>query len=556
MRIGCPNQAADSTRNPCRPTAVRSRRSALGSTSCDRLSDALQANRQVRRGTCAQFRAWRHFAESVAASEPKGEQVPLKTVHQLDSYTQHWFDEALQWADPRWNPDHHLLQAPLDRQHHGRVGTVYIIRDSVWYALGLLMRQEPGDVARAQTTIEAVLNYQYNTPTAVYHGTFKRHHQEPNPPADAVVWRDYDPNWREFIGMVFIILLKDFGELLLADLQERMRLSIRLAAEGAFERKVAAEYTNISLMSAFLLDYAGDIHANPVWRDYARTLANEIHALYNRYQTFNEYNSPTYYGVDFFALALWREYGSSPLYRELGASMEAGLWRDLAQFYHAGMRNICGPYDRSYGMDMTDYLALLGLWIGAVVPPAHAPLPDVHQHFEHAADFFFMPLVALVGSKPPGDVLGYLTAFQAEWNAARTIEPNRTVTAWLSERLMLGAEADYLNQTRTDQFHPATAHWQTPDGAVGWLCTRCETLIQAVAEPHRLQLSSREPTAYVFEIHAPGADAALIHASEWSLPGLNIRLDRPNTPFTAEQDGDVIRVRFEANAPITLTFST
>ncbi|MCC6803561.1 MAG: hypothetical protein IT319_11815 [Anaerolineae bacterium] len=480
----------------------------------------------------------------------------MKTVRQLDSNTRHWFDAALQWADPRWNPDHHLLQMPLDRRHHGKVEAPYIIRDSVWYAVGLLMRQEPGDAARAQSTLEAVLNFQYDEPAAVYHGTFKRHHQELHPPADAVVWRDYDPNWREFIGTVFIILLKDFGELLPVELQDRMRYSIRLAAEGAFERKVAAEYTNISLMSAFLLDYAGEIYANSVWRDYARTLAGEIHALYNRYQTFNEYNSPTYYGVDFYALALWREYGSSPLYRDLGSSMEAGLWRDLAQFYHAGMRNICGPYDRSYGMDMTDYLALLGLWIAAVVPPTHAPLPDVHRHFEHAADFFFMPLVALVGSKPPGDVLPALTTFQGERNAARTIEPNRTVTAWLSEGLMLGAEADHLNQTRTDQFHPATAHWQTPDGAVCWLRTRCETLIQAFAEPRRLQLSSREPVAFVFEIRAPGADATLIHADQWRLPGLNIRLDRPDTPFTAEQDGGVIRVRFEASEPITLTFST
>ena len=106
--------------------------------------------------------------------------------------------------------------------------------------------------------------------------------------------------------------------------------------------------------------------------------------------------------------------------------MEAGLWRDLAQFYHAGMRNMCGPYDRSYGMDMTHYLALLGLWIAAALPPADAPLPDVERHFEHAADFFFMPLVALVGSKPPDDVLPHLTAFQGERFLERPIEPNRT----------------------------------------------------------------------------------------------------------------------------------
>jgi hypothetical protein len=445
---------------------------------------------------------------------------------------------------------------PLDRRHRNKVEAPYITRDSVWYALGLLMRQESGDIARAQTIIKTVMSYQFDEPSGVYHGTFSRRHDEQHPPENAVIWRDYDPNWREFICTVFIVMLKDFSDLLPADLQDQMRHAIRLAAEGAFQRKVAAEYTNISLMSAFLLDYAGELHRNQMWRDYALKLASEIYTLFSRFQTFNEYNSPTYYGVDFYALALWREYGSSPFYRELGAAMEAALWRDLAPFYHARMRNMCGPYDRSYGMDMTKYLALLGLWIAAALPPAYTALPDVHRHFEHAADYFFVPMVALVGSKPPDDVLSYLTVFQGERFLERTIEPNRTVTAWLSETLMLGAEADHVNATRTDQFHPATAHWLTSDGTVNWMRSRCETLIQAVVEPHGLQLSSRETTVFIFEIYAPNSDASMIHATEWMLPGLTVRLARPAAPFTAEKTDEVLRVQFESSEPITFIFST
>ena len=479
----------------------------------------------------------------------------MRTAHQLDNNTRYWFNQALQWADERWNANYNLVQMPLDRQQQGIVETPYIVRDSVWYAAGLLMRQERGDAARAQAIIKTIMSYQFDEPGAVYHGTFLRYLGEPHPTENAVIWHDYDPNWREFICTVFIVMLKEFSSLLPADLQDQMRQAIRLAAEGSFERKVAAEYTNISLMSAFLLDYAGELYEYKIWRDYARKLADEIHTLFSRYQTFSEYNSPTYYGVDLYALALWREYGSLPLYRELGSAMEAGLWRDLAQFYHAGMRNMCGPYDRSYGMDMTDYLALLGLWIAVALPPAHAPLPDVDHHFEHAADFFFMPLVALLGSNPPNDVLPYLTTFQDERFLERTIEPKRTVTAWLSEGLMLGAEADYHNPTRTNQFHPTSAHWRTSNGTVHWLRTRCEKLIQAIAEPHRLQLSSRETATYVFEIDAAEAETSMIRATEWLLPGLTVRLARPDTPFTAEKMGDVLRVQFESSEPITLIFS-
>ncbi len=479
----------------------------------------------------------------------------MKTAQQYDTHTRYWFENAVKWADDRWSDTHNLLTMPIDRKHQEIPESPHIIRDSIWYATGLLMRQGDGDVARAITIIEAVMSYQFDEPNAVYHGTFYRYVGEPHPPREnAVIWRDYDPNWREFICTVFIIMLKEFDTLLTDTLQEKMNHSIRLAAEGSFARKVAAEYTNISLMSAFLLDYAGEHYAHTEWRDYALRQAQEINRLFSRFKTFNEYNSPTYYGVDFYALALWREYGSTPLYKGLGSTMEADLWRDIVQFYHAGMRNTCGPYDRSYGMDMTDYLALLGLWIAAVLPTQNAPLPDVSSHFSHAADYFFMPLVALLGSRPPADVMPHLRAFQGERMLERTIEPKRTVTAWLSYKIMLGAEADYLNETRTDQFHPITAHWKSPDGTINWIRACSESLIQAVAQPNRIQLSSPTNIIYVFEIRVGNPNSAMIQTNRWQLPDLTVQLERPYTPFKVTQNDDLLRVEFEANEPITLTF--
>jgi hypothetical protein len=76
-------------------------------------------------------------------------------------------------------------------------------------------------------------------PERVYHGTFRRARQEPDPPPDhAVVWQDYDPNWREFIGTILIVMLAEFGDLLPDDLQAAMRAALRKAAEGAFRRRV------------------------------------------------------------------------------------------------------------------------------------------------------------------------------------------------------------------------------------------------------------------------------------------------------------------------------
>lgn len=480
----------------------------------------------------------------------------MKTIKQLDENCRYWFTRELLWADEFYSDDYKLLRMPLDRKHQDNGLVYYGVRDTIWYATGLLMRQQEGDIARALAIIEKLMSYQFDEPEAVFHGTFYRYHGEPHPPENPTVWRDYDPNWREFIGTVFIILLKDFGELLSDELQDKMRHSIHLAAQGAFERKVAAEYTNISLMSAFLLDYAGEIFNNARWCEYSLSQAQLINNLFNRYKTFNEYNSPTYYGVDFYALALWRKYGSTATYRDLGAAMEAELWRDTVQFYHAGMQNVCGPYDRSYGMDMTEYLALVGLWIAAAVPSGYAPLPDIDQHFEHAADFFFMPLVALVETKPPKDVLPYLAQFQEERTLKRTIEPNRELSAWLSDTLMLGAEADNLNETRTNQFHPATAHWKLRDNSIGWIKIRSESMIQALAKPYELQLSSKENANYIFEIHAHGIQSSMIQPNQWNLPNLIVQLEGENTAFEVKQEGDTLIVQFESGEAIKLHFST
>jgi hypothetical protein len=478
----------------------------------------------------------------------------LKTLTQLDEHSRYWVEKALQWADARWDEQSALVRMPVDRKYQGKVAETVAVRDSVWYAAGLFMRQNAGDVERALRIIETILTYQFNEPDTVYHGTFYRYPDEAHPPENPVIWKDYDPNWREFICTVFIIFLLEFDSVLPEDLQTKMREAIRLAAEGSYERNVAAEYTNIALMSAFLLDYAGMAFNFATWRDTALELAQATHALFQRNKTYNEYNSPTYYGIDLYALALWRQYGFSDIYRAMGAAMEADLWRDTAQFYHVSMRNLCGAYDRSYGMDMTDYIAVVGLWIAAAFPREYAPLPDVDQPFEHAADYYFMPLVGLLGVQIPADALPHFTAFQEERFIERQIEPNRTVSAWLSPNLMLGAEADNLNTSRTDQFHPATVHWQMADGSVGWIRIQSEMLFQAEVKPYEMHLSSRASVTYTCAIRVANADISKLTSHQWELPGLTVDIEVDAADFSVSQGGDVLLVQFTAAEPVKLMF--
>ena len=479
----------------------------------------------------------------------------MKTYNQLDKPIQHFLNANLVWADKLWDEDIKLVRFPPDRQSKNLQAERYGVRESVWYVTGLLLRQDNDDLDRAYHTLDTILSYQLNSPGEVFHGTFLRYPDEPLPAADATIWRDYDPNWREFIATVLICLLIEFDSLLADELQNRMRGAIRLAAEGSFARHVDAEYSNIALMKVFLLDIAGQWFENASWHTEAEALADEIYALFKQHNIFTEYNSPTYYGIDLYALGLWREYSLSDKYRQYGAEIEAIFWRDIALFYNANIRNLCGPYDRSYGMDMTQYIATLGMWLTSILPATLVPLPDLSQEFEHAWDFFLMPLVAIIEPKLPEDVLPHFKAFQGERFLHRQLEAQRDVTAWLSDTIMIGAENDRTGIARNEQFHAATIHWITPRQTIGWIRLRSDTVVQATARPSGLNITSAEPLIYGFEVSLDDIKQVKIENRKWILPGLTVTLNNQNPVTVREVSEKRILIQYENMQSLNLHFT-
>jgi hypothetical protein len=366
------------------------------------------------------------------------------------------------------------------------------------------------------------------------------------------MWRDYDPNWREFIGTVLLIILADHEATLPAPLVARIDAALRLAVVGTLARGVAAGYTNIALMCVFLLCNAGERFGEPAWAATGEALAAEVERLFRVHNAFAEYNSPTYYGVDLYALALWRSYAASPKLREMGAAMEADLWRGIARYYHAGLHNLCGPYDRSYGMEMRRYAALTGLWVWVAIGGADAPFPDPSRPFDHAHDFCFGPCVASVGARVPADALPHFRTFQGTRRVEQVItdEPRRVATAWLGTNVMLGAEETGGSVPGRPQFHPATAHWRCPDGAIGWLRLRHTAPVDARATERRLTITCPAPDgALTFQCVAPGIDASTIHPDRWQFPGLTVHVETNAPEPSAAADDGTLEIRYLPDGP-------
>jgi hypothetical protein len=449
---------------------------------------------------------------------------------------------ALSWLDGWWDPEVGLLRYPSaagsPTNPYQRPG-VHVVRETTTYAVGLLERDAPGDRERAHQALATVLAHQIDDPASVCHGTWRRSPAEPMPGDAPREWVDYDPNWREFIGTALVLAL-DHAERLPTDFVGEIDTALRRAAEGTLARGVLSEYTNIALMCAFLLDWLGERLGEPSWRVRGVELGRAVAQAYRDAGAFPEHNSPTYYGVDLYGLALWRARAESPELRALGAEIEAALWRDLARFYHAGLRNLCGPYTRAYGMDMTSYVGSLGSWIAPWVDSERAPLPALGDAVDHAHDFGELVLIGCLGSRAPDDVVAALRVFSGERRVQQVIsdEPRRVATAWLTDDVMLGGEHTGARSIHW-QHHPATIHWRRTDGGVGWLRIVTPAPVDAVAEPGALAVDVHTGLRWLREVEvpvwievfpAPDAPLDARDGASWQLDGASIRLSVDPSP--------------------------
>lgn len=475
------------------------------------------------------------------------------------------FTVAMEWGDKYWDEKTHLCIEPPEpdnlpaNPHPDDVTgmTYYMVRESTWYALGLLLRDAPGDRARAAQIVDVVLGEQFHAPGKKWDGTFRRSPNEPDPPVSSSDWSGFDPNWRVFIGTTFAVMINEYPDRLPAGLQKRMMASIVYALQGEMqEGRLAPSYTNIALMYGYLLSYAAEYGGKPEWKPSAEKWQRDVYKLYKQHDAFNEYNSPTYAGVDFYALSLWRDYGLSEETRRMGRKMEDGLWRATAAFYNANLRNISGPYDRSYGMDMQSYVSIDGLWLRMVLDQQNAPLTNFVPPVDHAADLWFVSLMAVVDPRIPEDALQVFQNPPVEHEVRRQIEGPRVATAWIGKTLVYGGEI--TGKTRfvdaESQFHPVTAQWLTPSGRIGWLNMIRTPRIDAEATRRGIAITT-EPGDVTFRIVADGLKKADISREGWKLAGLFVHVSSDAKDVRTETGTSYVDVTYTETTHMKMEFT-
>lgn len=409
------------------------------------------------------------------------------SVADLDGHRRDLAETATAWVD-RWYDEEVGLpwNPPGSFDAEGLPGlSVHLVQQAGWYATGLLLRDGPGDADRAARIVEVLCDIQYDEPGTPWHGTFRRFHEWPHPQPGARMWHDYDPNWRQFVGTTFALLLRRFPGRLPED---RMRGAIARAVDGEPADRVPPTYSNIALMKAWLEVFVGRV-------DDGEALARAVVEGFRAHGAFEEYNSPTYYGVVLYALALWRSESESSRLRAWGTELADALWHDIGRHWHAGLGNMAGPFTRAYGLDMNSYASHAATWVWAGVGRHHTPFPPLEGAVEHGHDFCFGPMAALLGAEIPAAVQAELRSFSGERLVEQVVaaDPLRVATSWLAEGVMIGAESSEHDWQGWVQYVPGVVHWRAADGSVAWLRLRHRGVVDARAEPGRLVAECRGP---------------------------------------------------------------
>ncbi|KAF1995845.1 hypothetical protein P154DRAFT_525946 [Amniculicola lignicola CBS 123094] len=438
-----------------------------------------------------------------------GKYVGIYRRNDTESHAHGLLHESMDWMDRYYDAEVGYLYSDNTALSHNT-------RASGWYAAGLLARNEDSDKEEAAKIIRNIIGAQFKDVEDQWFGDYQKYPEEPTvgiPQYPPVIYNSWDPNWRGFVATTFIVILEEFPNLLSYDLKEYMMESLLNATIGDSYRvggvnsdNLYPAYSNPSIMRALVSGWVGR-RLNATNETAAGEMyAKEIIDLFNRDNTLSEFNSGTYAGVSLFALTLWAKYmPTSSVMGQNGGRMITHTWNSLGQLYNANLKNVAGPWDRSYGFDMNRYLSIFALQIWTLVGKEKAPVISRPYLMSHNGDFSISPLVAILApfhntlvdnstiesfKTFPGTHSVKTSAFSPPFDTYP-----RNITAWLSDNLTIGAETFSGNVVggpaiNPSSFNPAVVQWARKDGTVGFLSLYAQVKeLTAVAGKKSLNLT-------------------------------------------------------------------
>lgn len=298
----------------------------------------------------------------------------------------------------------------------------------------------------------------------------------------------------------------------------RIEDALEIAAVGEMRRNgsypegdnLILGYSNPALMRSLVVGWIGARRSNSTFIDYANKQGQELLELFrdNGSNTLGEYNAPTYYAMDIWALAANIAYGPKNATMTTNSKyILKELWDDIAAHYNPYLRNLVGPYDRAYSRDMNMHSAALSLWWWGLFGREYGgqpPIVDPDVQYDVAQGAALALVMETASQYISNSTAAALTA-TGDWTGSRLLTKTiresldtdvlRVATSWVSSDLMIGGISLAEDTNRGDQFVPAIVHWasdpeKTPVPYVGFFSLYpSASTIDAVAGEKTLSIS-------------------------------------------------------------------
>ncbi len=331
-------------------------------------------------------------------------------------------------------------------------------------ANGAFLDLQDGNVDRAVIALRSVLALQYPLSDRPWSATFPTSAEQPEPPGDeAVEWLHYDPNWRQFLGVTLALCAIVHGPSLPTDVTAGITDALRRCVAGEPDDRIPSWYTNPNVMHAWLQGHVASITGDRKLRAAAHTrLAVPMERLL-RYGDVDEYNSPTYDGIDLLAIGLWAMYPPTEGFADAASTMLPAIGKRISTLYHRRFGTSCGPYIRAYGLVPTAYVSLSGLLYSVCGEPDDLVLPaPITADTVHVHDLYFLPLLEhLAPVLTPHLSLSDVTSERQHVQRFR----DSVAESLLRPDLAIGWDQGRRHEASLDQYMPFTAHLAETDGA-------------------------------------------------------------------------------------------
>ena len=257
--------------------------------------------------------------------------------------------KEIEKTDAKYDPVVHLVWSVQGKHYHSDVKEdtkIHSSLQSLNYAVAMLDSRKPEFRERAFEILRTVIALQDKNPESKTCGIWPYTLEEPL----STKISPADRNWADFCAVPIIGIINNHIDILPADLKEKTKEALLLAAGAIRKRDVRPDYTNISLMGLYVCYMTADMYNNTDLMVYARKRLKTFYDCTLLNKGFLEYNSPTYFKLSLDEVLRLKEHVINQEDHTMLDSIYSIGWGIVARHYHQPTAQWSGPHGRCYSV--------------------------------------------------------------------------------------------------------------------------------------------------------------------------------------------------------------